>query len=235
MKAFTSLLMLFLLLPIGVACHDDSEKGKTSVSSELAQDASTGQKIVQVDRKNPGPKVMHDGSPAHIVDMRVRAPLAMEGVKPVGSTWQAGGNWNVHEISYRDGGLKFELAFQFPAKDTKMPMKSKGRLRWISGDAGPFLKALSYIFQTHVPAKGTIKGKFVDFDLSIQTISGKDVGTMKMEPTGGDWIVAKASVGGVHPASFRILLLPVKGLGRFVPIAGESAEAVIGLFAKALY
>lgn len=234
MRFFVLLLMFALLCSVGMACHDDHEKGKEGASSAVMSDTTTDQKIVHVDRKAPGPKVMHDGSPAHIVDMRVRAPLAMEGVKPVGDSWQAGGSWNVHEITYRDGGLKFELAFEVPSSETKMPMKSKGRLRWISGDAHPFLKSLAYVFQTRAPRAGQSKGKFVDFDLLVQSTSAKDVGTMKMEPEGGDWTVVKASVPGTPSASFRVLLLPTKGLARIVPLPGESSGVVLGLFGKAL-
>lgn len=199
---------------------------------QVAPAPAAGSKAIQVKHTFPGQPVAHDGQQARMVDMRIRAQATQTKVQPDGYGWKAGGDWRVFELPYRRGKLAMELALLLPADGKAGP--GKARLRWLSGDAEPFLSSLAFIFQAELPAGSNIRGRAIAFDVELLSAHGKDLGRAEMELTGGQWLVMRAKVGSQTTALFDLKISPARSLARLAPVAGQDQAVVMGLFATAL-
>ncbi len=202
------------------------------------QQPAGGQQVVAVDSDHPGPKVMRNGKPGKLVDMRVRAKLVRDGVQPsaeAASGWEADGDWKVFEIPYRDGDLKFELAIEVRRDEAAGDQPTgQGRLLWLEGDPAPFLQALAYIFGTSPPRVTGRRGDALALQVKTITTEGRDTGKVTLDKTGGGWIVCRIRVPGPQQSEFDLKLLPARGLARIAPVSGQPSGPVIRVFAEAL-
>jgi len=214
----------------GPACEEKGEPEPTASPAPV----KAAEPTVEVGTKGVRPKVMRDGVPGRVVDMRVRADVVMEDVQPGPDGWKTGGDWRVFELAYRDGALKAELAVQVPAAHGAGPVAGRGRLRLLSGDAGPFLHALRFVLGARAPAGSGQPRTPVTFELQVLTTQGQDTGKADFEAAGGQWIICRAVAPGPEKAAFDLRFFPPRGLLRIVPVPGQAIEPVLALFSSAL-